>query len=292
MEIEKHQLTIGIGLAFLGVASSIILPNVLPTLKILLITLLLTTIPNNIKLRYNVVTILCGLSYLIAYIFNYRVEERLSPFMSDPNFEALFFILLFTSCSIKKTQLFASTVFVAMASGSMTALIATGAITIYPSRMLKPLYTVLAALPLIMLLCISSVDSREILLNINQLNIYNIFLDLGLNEYKLISFQNRLESQLNHLDAMSEYGVVGYGKASLVNIELGAHNFFVQYFAQQGILIYIPFVYIYWKAINKLNENALKAILFFSITIDVYSFLPIIIAAIVNKKDESINNMP
>ena len=91
---------------------------------------------------------------------------------------------------------------------------------------------------------------------------------------KQISLANRIESHVVHINEMKFGGLFGYGKASLADVVLSTHNTFVQALASNGIILYLIFVIVIYLVVKRLSQRTAIIMLVFSLTLDVFSFIP------------------
>lgn len=273
-------------LAFIQVA---LLPDPLAALKLSLIILTLMYVNISFStIHKNYLIALTSFAYLTAFFLDLRVEGRLSPLLTDPNYEALFFMMLL-GCKCDRINLFLIGVILSIFSGSYTCLIAAFLVLVAKS-IYKYIGFLVVVYPLILLLLINTEVAEE-LINLSNSTAMLTASEFGVDGFKIISFQNRLVSQLQHLDMMGTFGLIGYGRASLVGLQLGAHNTLVQVLAQQGLILYVPIVYLLYRATQKLSKERLVILMTFSFTLDVFAFVLVTLTLWI-KDEQSFISMP
>lgn len=284
LQTKRETFTLLFLVSIITVLSLFFTKNNLPLIRLILNLCIIYFITLPIKIKSSSCVIIITLTYLTSYLFDVRAEERLSPFNTNPNYEALFFILLIisTKSTVNKKSLTSS--LISIAAGSLTALI-----TSFASGFLKKywkfIFFTLYLYPIILLILANS-DFSNILKNINELTASNLLKSYGIPEYKIISLQNRFISQFNHIESTHASGLIGYGRAETINLGLSAHNLFVQNFSQNGLLLYLLLCPLYYMSFKKLNPHAAVSILIFSFTIDIFSFYPMILSIILCKQEK------
>jgi hypothetical protein len=208
--------------------------------------------------------------------------------MTDPNYEALFFMMLL-GIKCDPRSLFVIGIFLALLSGSYTCLIA--AILVLVAKSTYKYIGFLALVYPVLFLLLKNTEVAEVLTNISSSSLMLAASEFGIDGFKILSLQHRLASQLQHLDMMGASGLVGYGRAMSVGLELGAHNTLFQVLAQQGLILYVPVVYLLYRISQKISRERLVILMTFSLTLDVFAFVLIILTLWI-KDEQSIVGKP
>lgn len=207
----------------------------------------------------------CIFCFALAFLFQVRVEGRLSPFGTDPNYEALFFYLVIISLADSLSR--KAIIFPVLAQSATVFIISIFSnIKLGFMKMVRlGIFVFVVIYPLVIYsFCKLGFDS---------LMPASVSSDVIAGS-KIQSLINRIQSQFQHIHEMQSL-FAGYGSVA-EHMILSPHNLMVTVFVQLGLvrycLILLPLIFVF----RRLKPDAAIAMALASFTLDIISFLPLV----------------